>query len=639
MVVQDTTFWTAGLSAAPGGESPAPQAPPSIPLESLGNQHSTSTSTAQPTPGAPIHCFFVRYGVVLPSQWLRMSAQDQGRLFTTQAWKDWRQVGRPLRDAIAHGFEPNMFARALSPLLAHPHERQVDILTTCRLAGCDLGHAEVVRFLSESIPSGAGIKALMDAGVSLEPEALRTALAALSLQRNSASPFESPSELQQAPRESVPSLSDTAQAQVSTPKAQSDWNEFGPNLALAIREGFKTFAQKSALERIVAQPYAKQVEYLETCRLGGCALEDPAVTRMLVQSASGCQTISAMIDAGVTLADETISEALSAVAVISTRGQPLAYACKARALNALSKVALARSLAVQDVKSLEVAGNHAKDHGGSAWDASCSRYVVPTTPYNEYGALASLVGVGFRVADFEVGMLNRRVRYPNANPIPYLAEMGTYRTSEARNNNSGSCPAVPIDYAEHLNQAISLALLLGHDVNARSEPYGIGAIHLAACAHSPGGDIIRRLGNAGADIEALAKFGDYMGEMRPLGWALCGALEHADTGTLDALLERGAQPNAADADNKTPLERLVSIPHTWKAPAAGLAAARSLARHGAHFSTQATKDAALTAMEQARKRDPGQAALWDEWAQTLQQLTIAPSAPVSAPAHIGRALT
>jgi hypothetical protein len=425
------------------------------------------------------------------------------------------------------------------------------------------------------------------------------------------------------------SQSDATQATFKNPKAQSDWNEFGPGLALAIREGFKTFAQKSALERIVAQPYAKQVEYLETCRLGGCALEDPAVTRMLAQSTSGCQTIAAMIEAGVTLADETISEALSSVAVISTQGQPFAYACKARALNALTEVAVARNLAIQDVKSLEVAGNHAKDHGGSAWEASYSRYVVPTTPYHEYGALASLVGVGFRVADFEVGMLNRRLRYPNANPIPFLAEMGTYRTSEAKRTSSGSCRAVPMDFAKHLDQAIGLALLLRHDVNARSEPYGIGAIHLAACAHSPGGDIIRRLVNAGADIEALAKFGDYMGEMRPLGWAVCGALEHADTGTLDALLERGAQPNAPDADNKTPLERLISIPRTWTAPAAGLAAARSLARHGAHFSTQATKDAALTAMEEARKSDLGQAALWDEWAQTLQQLTIAPSA--SAP--------
>ncbi|MFL9583249.1 hypothetical protein [Stenotrophomonas sp. AB1(2024)] len=420
------------------------------------------------------------------------------------------------------------------------------------------------------------------------------------------------------------SLSKAEQAHLGTAAAWADWNHFGPALKTAISQGFRTHAQKGALEVLTREPHAQRVDYLKTCRLGGCELDNPAVTRFLTQSATACATIPALIEAGVTLTDDAISDSIRAIAVLSTHGKPYAYEHKQHALTALTDLAVARALAIQDVKCLEIAGGHAKTHGGLAWNDLNSRYVEPATPYHEYGVLTSLVGAGCRVTTFQADMLNRGLSYQNGNPIPFLAELGTYRKCDPAALGHGASKAVPIDFSREAEEAIRLAVLLQHDVNARSTEYDIAAIHLAACAHSPDGQVIRRLATAGADLEALAKFGDYLGEMRPLGWALCGALDHANTGTLDALLERGANPNALDGDNKTVLERLVSLPYMWKVPAAGLAAARSLLGYGAHFSSQVSKDAATTALHEARQRAPGEATIWDEWAQMLRQLPVAP---------------
>lgn len=412
-------------------------------------------------------------------------------------------------------------------------------------------------------------------------------------------------------------MSQADQEHLNTPQAMRDWNNYGPDLKEALEKGFKTFSQQDALATICYLDYSRQVECLRTLRLAGCDVANAKVVELLAKSVHNVQTLSAVLEAGAVLSDTLASKALTAVAKLSTGGSQVAYESKLRALIALSQLLASSRTGSNDMTSLEAAGEQAKSHGGLDWDRSNSRYILPSNPYHEYGALQWLVGAGCRVASFAVDILNRTISYENGATIPYLASLGTYRECDSEKQGYSGA-AVPMEYAEDMVEAIDLACFLGHDVNASSRPYDIRAIHLAACAHSPNGEVVRFLHRKGAALDTVAKFGDFAGKMLPVGWAVAGALDNGNAGALDALLQCGADPNARDGDGKTALDRLTSFPLSVQEPAMAMTVAELLLKHGACLSNEKAKEDAVERIAKAQERGLEQ---WG-WSDLVSRLEV-----------------
>ncbi len=322
-------------------------------------------------------------------------------------------------------------------------------------------------------------------------------------------------------------------------------------------------------EKLSAISHAPRARYLNVMRVVGCDLRTAPLLRTMASRISTLPLLSTLIEEGSPIEPATGGELMYRIALLDTGGVRQYFEVKLAVMLQLSQQGAEMAEDRSNMLGSKLGGKHdalpMAIYCAASWygarsnpppDFSCR----PTPGYHEYGVLPLLVKAGARMPSDEYRIGPRRLT--GTILLTVLASLDTERVVELGRGNTRFMPParhrVHQSMAADIVNAIEAACARGHHVNAPVRE-GYRPIHLAALAYSPRGEVIRLLHAKGADVNALAPWGDGRNYAVPLTWAVIGTSVTRHTGTLAALLDCGADPNLLDREGLSVFDRLVEF--------------------------------------------------------------------------------